>query len=187
MKKAKNTFKIYLIFIIVSIFAYSCCDVYNYQIMGSGHITSNDFTTNNIFREDEVGLIKGAFSIDVVYELLVTDTNFQINLLPTAVAESCFGMRDTYRNELIKDSFKVTSNKAFTYNGQRIESGTNLTNIDDIFHLVFGGRSSIVFEEKFIENASFVKDVYQFNFEIMTSDGKKFTNSIKLRLDIEAY
>lgn len=187
MKKVKNTFKIYLIFIFVSVLAYSCCDVHNYQIKGSGRITSNDFTTNRIYQEDEIGLIKAAFSIDVIYELLVTDTNFQINLLPTAVAESCFGMRDTYRNELIKDSFKVISNKAFTYNGQRIESGTNLINIDDIFHLVADSYSTIVFGEKFIENANFAQDVYQFNFEIMTSDGKKLINNIKLRLDIGAY
>lgn len=96
-------------------------------------------------------------------------------------------MRDTYRNELIKDSFKFISNKVFTYNGQRIESGTNLINIDDIFHLVAGGHSSIVFGEKFIENANFAQDVYQFNFEIMTSDGKKLTNNIKLRLNIDDY
>ncbi|WP_143521319.1 hypothetical protein [Psychroflexus halocasei] len=96
-------------------------------------------------------------------------------------------MRDTYRNELIKDSFKVTSNKAFTYNGQRIESGTNLINIDDIFHLVADGYSSIVFGEKFIENANFAQDVYQFNFEIMTFDGKKLTNNIKLKIDIGSY
>ncbi|SEA07824.1 hypothetical protein SAMN05421540_10364 [Psychroflexus halocasei] len=49
MKKAKNTFKIYLTFIIVSVLAYSCCDVYNYQIMESGRITSNDFMTNRIY------------------------------------------------------------------------------------------------------------------------------------------
>ncbi|MFI0430756.1 hypothetical protein [Mariniflexile sp. HMF6888] len=182
MKKIKRALYIYLIFLFLSVITSACCKT-NYQIIGNGSITAYDSESGETFTEDIIGTIIGGFRIDVNHEIsIATGTDFNLSFIQSAYATSC---GENYENDLDGSTLKISTNKDFIYDGILIEQGSNLTDIEGLdYDFGFGGIS-VRFNEEFVNRMEFINEVYEFKFEISTTDGMELVNIINLKFEIE--
>ncbi len=181
MKRIKRTLTIYMIFVLLSVITNACCET-NYQIIGNGSITAYDFESTETFTEDIIGTIIGGFRIDVNHETMIAETDFDFNFIQSAYATSC---GENYENDLEGSTLRISTNADFTFDGIIIEQGSNLIDLEDLdYDFGFGGIS-VRFNEEFINRMEFIDEVYEFKFEIYTTDGLELVNTINLKFEIE--
>ncbi|UII20531.1 hypothetical protein [Fulvivirga ligni] len=177
MKKIKKVLSIYLFFFLLSAIVTACCKE-TYRIVGGGVITARNLQTGEIFEESTIGVIKNPFRID--WEIETTNLS-GLNLIQSTYASSC---DQNYENDWDITSFKVTTDREFILNGNTIQPGSNLIEIDELVHTRTYFGASVTFDEQFLNNTEFSDQIYEFKFEMKTTDGLKLEKLIKLKFEL---
>ncbi|WP_127845306.1 hypothetical protein [Psychroflexus aestuariivivens] len=180
MKTLNKSFKIYLAFLVLSIITTACCET-NYKIIGSGTFTAYNIETDETFTESS-GTITGEFILEVILDTRVVGSILNLDLMTSAYATSC---GESFDNALDFSTLKLYTNKSFLLDGQVIEENSNLINLEDLNYIDNSAGFTIYFEDAFIERLEFSEEVYDFTFEIKTSDGLELENSLQLSFEIE--
>ncbi len=109
---------------------------------------------------------------------------------------ACYALtlRSEIDNPLLEETFSLTFDKSFVYNGDTITELTNVFDIEEIRdeidmyenHMVFcsmGADKVIDFSNNFFEKATFDKSEYQVDFSCKTSDGLTFSKNINIEFE----
>lgn len=174
----KKIFILYSSLLTLSIISYACCEE-NFEIVGNGEIKAYDFKSSKYYSNETTGLITGAFNIEVSHETTVS--KIRTILISSAFATSC---AENYKNDLIGSTIMITTDKDFTYNGQLIASGSNLMDLENMNVSYAFGTIILNVDENTISKLSFSNEVYEFRFEVETTDGLKLVNTINLNFNI---
>lgn len=182
MRVFKKSLAIYLSITILSVINYACCGETNYRITGNGVISAFDINTSNSYLgNDSQGIVTGAFNLTVSHETKAVAQLPNLNLIQSTYATSC---PETFVNDLNADSFRITSNSAFTYNGSNIAAGTNLITLDEVEYDLSWASIFVDFNESFMSNADFANETHEFTIEVLTTDGVLLQNSISIKFEI---
>ena len=180
MKKIYRALTVYFIFLLLSVITTACCEE-NYRIIGSGMIKAINLETGEIFEDSSIGTITNRFRIDWEIETMISESFFDLNFIQSAYATSC---DEIHENDWDVTSFKVTSDREFIYDGNIIQPGSNLIDIKTLIlgRTYFG--ASVTFDENFINNSKFLDEIYEFKFEMNTTDGLTLERIIKLKFEL---
>lgn len=92
---------------------------------------------------------------------------------------------ESLENEIDRNSVILSTDQNFIYEGDTVEEGTNLLSLEDIAIEHGGTAVFAIFSEEVITKMNFTEETYTFTFEVTTTDGLEFDNSILLKFEIE--
>jgi len=78
----------------------------------------------------------------------------------------------------------VTVDKASEVNGKSISAGTNLTDLDGVLKDVGQAILFVEFTSDFVDNADFLNELYSFDLQFGTTDGRTLNKSVPLMMGI---
>ena len=130
----------------------------------------------------EVDTVTGPFSLSGYFEVdRTTASNLTSGFSNSAYAFSC-GI--SYLNAL-ENSFQLTLDKPFIYNGDTIIAGENILELDKVIELFEAeARETIHFSEDFLSLTEFEPGDYTFNLNGHTTDGIDLNSSVELYIKL---
>jgi hypothetical protein len=178
--KLLKAFIFYLSFMIVGVMINGCCEQ-NYEIVGSGEFAAYVGYNNPSNYIDTIG---GEFNLIADFEMRVTGLLNNNVLINNTLATSC---KDNFLNMLLSEKTQLSINKPFDFEGQIIDSGTNILNLKHIMvHTdTMWGYVEVNFTADFMQNAKFDKGDHEFKIKAETSDGLFLENKTTIYVDIE--
>ena len=158
------------VFIMALGFVQSCCSS-EMTITGGGEL--HPHTTLGY----EVDTVTGPFSLSAYFEVeRTTASNFTSGFANSAYAFSC-GIN--YINAL-ENSFQLTLDKPFIYNGDTIVVGENIIELDKVIeHFEAEARETIHLSEDFLRISQFEPGAYTFTLNGRTTDGIDLISSVE--------
>lgn len=156
---------------------YGCCQ-HKYMITGEGEIILREFKSYTLLKDT----INSAFYIEWRLEAEMANVemynNFSLN------ATSC---SYEYVNDIIQDSYFISCQTDFVFDGNIVKSGENFVHSGNI---KFGsspvGVHGILFDitDDFLSKAQFNKDFYIFNLAARTSDGIDLKGEFRIYMNL---
>ena len=177
MKKIYKGILFWASLIFASVILQSCC-TNDITIIGSGEIFAIQLDNH---RQDT---IRNEFNITLLVELEFASNLTEVGFISTANALQC---SDNYVNYFLEDTFKLSCDKAFFWNGVRIDPGLNILNLVGITSDISKelGNISIQFTSEFLDVSEFEVGFHTFQIEIETSDQIKIKNEVSSFLDFK--
>lgn len=158
----------------------SCCEE-EFIITGGGELIAYDSLGL------DVDTVRGEFTLSAQFNVEQTIASSMLDdLSKNAYATSCAVV---YRNSLAENSFTLTLDKSFIYQGDTIASGENLLLLDHIIPRFETGSlssasASFQFMESFFEDAEFAPGFYTFMVDGSTTDDVQLNNTIELYINL---
>jgi hypothetical protein len=152
-------------FVLLSSILQSCCKEEE-RYTGAGHLSAYQGEEYN----QDLDTVIGSFFLRVQFEFIIEQVSVNdISFMNSAYATSC---ANEQTNSLDEETFTLTVDKSFEYNGDQVESGTNLLELNTVdADLKFNGYNlDIHFTQEFINKSSLGDSSYNFVFTGKTSD-----------------
>lgn len=181
MRAIKKVLGFYFLLTLLSVINYACCGDTNVRIIGDGRISVFDFGSDKSYSQDETGILTGAFEVNVSHETEAYAGLSNFSLIHSTFATSC---PQTFVNNLDENSFKISFDKSFEFNGETIASGTNIIDLTGIEYLVSWASIQVNFKESFMASGVFSQEAYEMTVQINTTDGILLENDMSVMFDL---
>ncbi len=158
----------------------SCCEE-EYIITGGGELTAYDSLGVRI------DTVRGGFSLGAAF---ITERALASQLFTgfgnSAYATSC---ATVFRNSIVEDSFTLTLDKAFIFDGDTIASGVNILDFEHVEELFssddfLGDFGSIALSNNFFRMSEFERGDYTFTLNGRTTDDVILNSSVELYVNL---
>ncbi len=168
---------------LLSVVLYSCCPEQVFQIRSFNQLQIFDLNTQS--PQENPDIVTDEFVIIATFSSENAPiSNFHFDITTSAYATSCDN--DTFLNELNEESFSISLDKGFIYNGDTIAANSNLTEIiainDNI--IFFYDIIEVSFLNDFLNIAEFENQEYTFTLYIESSDGLQFEKQISTTFEL---
>lgn len=170
----KKVMYVFLVFHVLSIVA--CCSD-DFSLVGAGEMKA--YTSQESY--ESITVVDSTFALHNEMDVEMANNIMQSLFVNELYATTC---GEVYLNEINESSLQLVVDKDFDFNGAVVPTGSNLIELVGVSTNFYFSGFFIEFSDEFVQAADFAEEIYTFEVEFDTSDGKTFSNSIELQMDL---